>query len=198
MSVKLYDDALIRKITKWIKDDKLKILSPEDSKRLFQQRADMQKDKPLDLPIVALSRDTTIDLEYPSKKPMTFDGMMLEATYDKTLQIDAIPMVITYQLDIYTRYAYECDEYVRNFVFNIINHPKVEVVLPYNNKNYVHNAYMRLIPSIEDTSDIPMHLWGDQFTRWTIRFTIDDAYFFSLPYKDNVHIVGYDLEVKED
>jgi hypothetical protein len=35
--------------------------------------------------------------------------------------------------------------------------------------------------TIEDTSDVPQRLFSGQFTRWTIRLNIDDAYLFSVP-----------------
>ena len=38
---------------------------------------------------------------------MTFDGMMFEGNEGKTAQLDAIPIDISYQLDIYTRYFKE-------------------------------------------------------------------------------------------
>lgn len=188
MSVRLYDDAIVKKIQGWILDENMKVLSPEDTERLFQMKADINYDEPLKLPLVAISRDSGIELGYKHKKPMSFDGMMLDANVTKSLQIDAIPMTLSYQLDIYTRYTYEADEYVRNFIFNLVNHPKIVVHLPYNGVDYEHWGNINLASTIEDNSDVPQRLFSDQFVRWTIRFTIDDAYMFSLPYKDNVHI----------
>lgn len=199
MSVRLYDDALVKKIKNWVKDEKVRILSPDETLELFQKIANDKNDEPISLPIISLTRSREVDLDHPHKKMMTFDGMMLDATIDKSLQIDAIPMTLNYQLDIYTRYKYEADEYMRNFVFNLVNHPKVKVVLPYNDINYTHYSNIRLIPTIEDNSDVPNRLVSDQFTRWTISFTIDDAYLFSLPYKSNVHIVEpFDVECEEN
>lgn len=198
MSVRLYDDALVKKIKNWVKDEKVRILSPDETLELFQKTANDKNDEPISLPIISLTRSREVDLDHPHKKMMTFDGMMLDATIDKSLQIDAIPMTLNYQLDIYTRYKYEADEYMRNFVFNLVNHPKVKVVLPYNDINYTHYSNVKLIPTIEDNSDVPNRLVSDQFTRWTISFTIDDAYLFSLPYKSNVHIVGFDVECEEN
>lgn len=198
MSVRLYDDALVKKITNWVKDEKVRILSPDETLELFQKIANDKNDEPISLPIISLTRSREVDLDHPHKKMMTFDGMMLDATVDKSLQIDAIPMTLNYQLDIYTRYKYEADEYMRNFVFNLVNHPKVKVVLPYNDINYTHYSNVRLVPTIEDNSDVPNRLVSDQFTRWTISFTIDDAYLFSLPYKSNVQIVGFDVECEEN
>ena len=198
MSVRLYDDALVKKIKNWVKDEKVRILSPDETLELFQKTANDKNDEPISLPIISLVRSREVDLDHPHKKMMTFDGMMLDATIEKSLQIDAIPMTLNYQLDIYTRYKYEADEYMRNFVFNLVNHPKVKVVLPYNDINYTHYSNIRLVPTIEDNSDVPNRLVSDQFTRWTISFTIDDAYLFSLPYKSNVQIVGFDVECEEN
>ena len=198
MSVRLYDDALVKKIKNWVKDENVRILSPDETLELFQKIANDKNDEPISLPIISLTRSREVDLDHPHKKMMNFDGMMLDATVDKSLQIDAIPMTLNYQLDIYTRYKYEADEYMRNFVFNLVNHPKVKVVLPYNDINYTHYSNVRLIPTIEDNSDVPNRLVSDQFTRWTISFTIDDAYLFSLPYKSNVQIVGFDVECEEN
>ena len=197
MSVELYDEAVVTKIKSWIKDDKLRVLSPEDSTRLFQMRANQSDDKPLELPLIAISRNNEIEIENVSKRMLTYDGKMLDANEKVTLQIDAIPMVLNYQIDIYTRHMKEAMEYIRNFTFQLINHPKVKVQLPYNNIDYEHWSYIRLLKTIEDNSDIPQKQFGDQFTRWTIRFTIDDAYLFSLPYKDNVQIEGYEIEIVE-
>ena len=198
MSVRLYDEAIVTKIKSWIKDDKLRVLKPDETSRLFQMIANMTNDKPITLPLITISRSNEIEIENTSKKMMTYDGMMLDATVNKSLQIDAIPMVLNYQIDIYCENDKEADEYMRNFVFSIINHPKVKVILPYNQINYEHWSYMRLLSTIEDNSDVPLRLFPDQFARWTIRFTVDDAYLFSLPYKDNVHIEGYEIEIKED
>ena len=197
MSVRLYDEAIVTKFKGWIKDEKLRILSPEDSTRLFQMRANQNDDKPLTLPLIAISRSNEIEITNSSKRMLTYDGKMLRANDKGSLQIDAIPMTLNYQVDIYTRHMDEADEYMRNFVFSMINYPKLKVVLPYNNIDYEHWSFIRILSTIEDNSDIPQHLFGDQFTRWTIRFTVDDAYLFSLPYKDNVEIIGYEMQMVE-
>lgn len=197
MSVRLYDEAITNKIKGWIKDEKLRVLSPDDTSRLFSMRSDMTNDKPLDLPLISIVRGNEIELDYPHKKMMSYDGMMLDANYEKSLQIDAIPMTLTYQIDIYTKYSYEADEYMRNLVFNLINLPTIKVILPYNSINDEHWANIKILSTIEDNSDIPQKLFGSLLSRWTIRFVVDDAYLFSLPYKDNVHIVGCETELVE-
>lgn len=197
MAIRFYDEALAQKIQKWIKDPNLVVLKPNEVTRLLQIKADINNDKPLKLPFIALSRDPQVDILSVNKKPLTFDGMMKEATKEKTLQINAIPIRIGYQLDIYTRKFAENDEYVRNFVFNFINHPKLEITLPYNDSNIVHHANIQLVESMEDNSDIPQRLLPDEFTRWTLKLVIDDAYLFSIPYVNNVYIKEPELEVQE-
>ena len=128
-------------------------------------RANQNNDKPIELPLIAISRNNEIEIENVSKRMLTYDGRMLDANEKKSLQIDAIPMVLNYQIDIYTRYMKEASEYMRNFVFQIINYPKIKVILPYNNIDYEHWSNMRLLKTIEDNSDIPQKLFGDQFTR---------------------------------
>jgi hypothetical protein len=140
-------------------------LGPEESRYLFQIRADQTQDKPLKLPLISLSRNTDVELDFPHKKPLSFDGKMIAAAGDYSYQIDAIPMRLQYQLDIYTRYAAEGDEYMRNFVFNFVNHPKLLIHLPYNNAQVTHTANVDILSPVSENSDIPQHLFKDQFTR---------------------------------
>lgn len=128
-------------------------------------RANQNNDEPLTLPLIAISRNNEIEITNTSKRMLTYDGIMLKANEDKTLQIDGIPMTLNYQIDIYTRHMNEADEYMINFVFSIINHPKIKVQLPYNNIDYEHYSYMRILSTIEDNSDIPQKLFPNQFTR---------------------------------
>ncbi|WP_300924725.1 hypothetical protein [uncultured Clostridium sp.] len=131
-----------------------------------------------------------------NKKPLTFSGAKDKVNKDKGNQLNAIPMQINYQLDIYTRYFEESDEYMRNFVFNIINYPKLEIEIPYNNSNIKHISYIRLSPDIEDNSDIPERLVEGQFTRRTLSLNIDDAYLFDYRTRDTVKIENVDVEIK--
>lgn len=194
MAIRYYDKALVEKITKWVKDPNMRILKPEEVTRLFQQTADINNDKPISLPLIAISREPNVEILSTNKKPLSFDGKMIKANYNKSEQLDAIPVSINYQLDIYTRYFTEGDEYVRNFIFNLINYPKLYIEIPYNNNKIEHNAYVKILSTVEDTSSIPQRLVPGQFTRWTIKLTIDDAYLFSIPILKNIHIDS-DIEI---
>ena len=193
--MRLYDDAFTEKIKKWTNDPNLTITSPDETRRVFQYRADIQDDKPIQLPLIALSRGKTLDVQNTSKKPSTFDSLVLEANDKKIITLQQIPIGLTYQIDIFTRYFSEADEYVRNFIFNIINYPKLNIVIPYNNINYTHTSNIRMISEVQDNSDIPERLIAGQFTRFTIGITVDDAYIWSVPIRDNLTLET-ELEIK--
>ena len=201
MAVRYYDDAVANKINSWLPKDKnrkIQVLKPDETKRLFSIEADEKNDKPLTLPLIALSRSNTVSLKQKTMTPMSFDGLMLDSDSKHTLQLNGIPIYLSYQLDIYTRRYDEGDELLREFVFKLVNNPQIVIELPYNNQKFKHVATIEMQTDIEDTSDISERLFPGQFTRWTLRFDIDGAYLFSLPYVDNVSIDGYELEVRQD
>ena len=195
MSVGLYDKALTEKISKWVSDPKMTITSPDETRRLFQYRADIKNDAPIELPLIALRRGKSINVINTSKKPTTFDGYTLQANEKNIMSMSNVPISLDYQIDIYTRYFSEADEYVRNFVFNIINYPTLDISVPYNDVNYVHTSNIRLVNDIEDNSDIPERLIPGQFTRFTIGITLDDAYLWSVPIRRNL-TVETEVQVK--
>ena len=197
MSIRLYDAAVVNKIKSWAKDDSLTITSPDETLRYFEYQADISDDKPIKLPLIAVRRARSVDIKNTNKNTLSFSGKKLHGHHftdedDKeqcNLSIlNAIPIGIGYQIDIYTRYAAEADEYLRNFVYNIVNHPKLKVEIPYNDANYEHYCTMDLVQTAEDNSDIPERLSPGQFTRWSLGIRIEDAYLFSVPIKKPYHI----------
>lgn len=194
MSLALYDKALLNKIQKWVKDDTIKITSPNETRRLFEYIADINDDKPINLPLIALRRDSSVEILNTNKKPLTFDGKtIVYSTTERGIPfkgniLNAIPISLKYQLDIYTRYFEEADEYSRNFIFNFINYPLLTVEIPYNNSNLTANATIKLNSELTDNSDIPERLVPGQFTRMTLQLYIDDAYLWDYRAKDNVLI----------
>lgn len=197
MAIRYYDEALTNKIKAWVKDPNMHILSPSESTRLFQLKADVENDQPLTLPLIALSRDPTYQILTTTKRALTYDGPHIEANRKKSQLLNGIPIRIGYQLDIYCKYFAEADEYTRNFIFNLINYPNVRIEIPYNQAKVVHNSTIVLDSSITDNSDIPERLISGQFTRMSIRFSIDDAYLFSVPFMDNWYIEEYGVSVDE-
>lgn len=200
MAIRYYDEAVAKKINSWLPKDKnrsIQILKPDETKKLFTIEADERDDKPLQLPLIALSRDTSIELKQRTMCPVSFDGLMLESDGKHTLQLNGIPIYLTYQMDIYTRHYDEGDELLREFVFKLVNNPQIVIELPYNGQNFKHVATILMQNTIQDNSDIGERLFSGQFTRWTIKFDIVGAYLFSIPYVDNVSIGDIKTEVKD-
>lgn len=197
MSVRLYDDAFLRKLRSWTKDTSISLLGPSDTRRLYEMIADNSEDKAIKLPIISLKRPGGYTVLNTSKRLRSFDGYTLDATHEKASQLNAIPISIPYQIDVYTRYREEADEYTRNLVFNIINYPKLDVHIPYNNEDYIHHSNIRMTGEVEDNSDIPERLISGQFIRMTIGIVVDDAYLWDVRYRD-VYSIQYDVEIKDD
>lgn len=128
-------------------------------------RNDQDNDKPLTLPLIAISRDPNITMDVSTKRNLTCDGKTIDGNKLTSVKLEAIPININYQIDIYTRRFEEGDEYLRNFVFNFVNYPKLTIMLPYNNANIEHICYTRLDSSLSDTSNISQKLFSDEFTR---------------------------------
>lgn len=179
MSIALYDTAIIDKIKKWVAKPGLTILNPEESRRFFTQLIDEQNDKPIQLPAIALSRGRDIGIRIPAKRPLTHRGKVFNATDKAADHLDAIPITLNYQIDIYTRYDAEALEYFRALIFQIVNYPTITIELPYRDCNIKQDAFMTLVTPASDNSDIPERLVPGQFTRMTIRFTLEDAYIYA-------------------
>lgn len=200
MSGILYDDALLKKLQGWVKDPNIKITGPGETHRLFEYRSDMSKDTPIKLPLITLARDPVVTILNPGKKPITYSGWRRNHVVGddgnlRASQLNAIAISLSYQIDIYTRYRDEADEYLRNFIFNITNSPKVVVEIPYHNSNILHDSYIRLSPDVHDNSNIPERLVPGEFTRYTISIYIDDAYMWNYKVKPAVKVICDDVEV---
>ena len=189
MSIALYDQAVKQTVQRWILDPNLLVLGPDETRRLFQYRADESRDSPLTLPLIAIGRDRDVDIQITAKRPMSHSGKVFNADTEAADHLNAIPIRLKYQLDIYTRYQEEAEEYIRNFVFQIINYPKLEITIPYNGSQLGYVSYMTLTNQIVDNSDIAERLIPGQFTRMTLRFQLDDAYLFSYNHK-NIPKIG--------
>ena len=198
--VNLYDEALLAKLNKWTEKKELHIYGPEETRRMLEVIADNTNDKPIKLPIVCLRRKGGYTILNINKKPLTYDGLAIRGdTQERTAMVlNAIPISIQYQLDIYTRYLKEADAYCRDFIFNIINHPNVQVVVPYNDANFVHNSTIRVSADVEDNSNIPERLITGQFTRMSLSLDIDDAYLWDTKVRKNIELDIRDISVEPD
>ena len=198
MSVKLYDEAIYNKIYSWFPEgkSKMRILKPDETARMFQINADLSKDEPLTLPLIAISRDRRVGLNIRTKRNLSYDGLVIARNKDKSIQLNAIPIELMYQIDIYTAKYEEADDLWRELVFNLVNHPKITITIPYNNINVTHNANLKLLEDIEDASDIPERIIPGEFTRWTLQVELQDGYIFSAPINKNYSINAEDSSVE--
>lgn len=188
MGVRLYDEALLAKLQGWTRNTKLNITGVNDTRRVFQVIGDTTGDEPIKLPLITLSRPAGYEILNTNKKMLTFDGALIGVSEKYGKQLNAVPIQINYQLDVYAKYLAEADEYARNLVFNIINYPKVTVALPYNDSKFEHDSNIRLLSEVQDNSDVPERLIPGQFTRLSLSITIDDAYLFDIRVRDNISI----------
>lgn len=198
MSIKLYDDALLKKLQNWTLDTAVTLTGVNESTQLFMTIADTTNDKPIKLPLIALSRPGGFIIEDKYKQPKSYEGVTIGKTRERSAKLNAIKISIPYQLDVYARYQEEADEYIRNIVFNIINYPNVTVEIPYHDLGLKHDSNIRLASDVEDNSDVPERLITSQFKRYTIGLVIDDAYLFDVRVKDNLRLVEGHLYMMED
>jgi hypothetical protein len=108
-----------------------------------------------------------------------------------------IPVKTTYQVDIYTKKRIEVDEYVRQYLFKLINNPQIIIEIPYNNYIIKHTANLRVLGTVSDTSDISTHVFPGQFYKWTIQLELQDGFLFSIPQKQPWKIISAEVTMAE-
>lgn len=196
MSVTLYDNSIVEKLRRWTKDTDVSILSPTETSRTFEMIADRSNDSPIQLPLIAVRRIGGYTVSQLSARPLSKSGMKLFANSEMGKRLRAIPISIPYQIDVYTRYKDEADEYTRNIVYNIINSPRIDIDIPYQDEHFIHYSNIHMRGEVEDTSDIPERLISGQFTRMTIQFDVDDAYLFDVNIKTTKRVCPACVEVE--
>lgn len=191
MALYFYDTALLSKLRYWTQKTNLHIYGPDDTKRLFETIADETNDSPIQLPILCLRRNGGYTILNINKRPLTYDGAFIDRDDDVSTQIDAVPVMINYSLDVYAKFLQEADAYARNLVFNIINYPTLKIDIPYGEKSYFsHYANIRVASDIQDNSAIPERMVPGLFTRLTLSLNIDDAYLWDIRTKSNSVILS--------
>ena len=68
-------------------------------------------------------------------------------------------------MDIYAKTEEDCQEYLRNFLFKLINNPVMIIGIPYNNLELEHKVNIRVLNNVSDTSAIGERLFSGQFHR---------------------------------
>lgn len=201
MAIDYYDEAVTQKIKNWLADNStMRVLSPDESNRLIQLTAEDSGDKPLNLPVIAISRNKDIELLSTIKQNRSFDGLVIKSDIAKNsiVHFNVLPIKTTYQIDFYTKTRAEVDEYVRQYLFKLINNPQIVIEIRYNNYVVEHTANLRVLNTISDTSDISTHIFPGQFYKWTIQLELHDGFLFSLPNKATWSIAEGPVDPVED
>jgi hypothetical protein len=196
LAINYYDEAVTQKIKNWLADStKLRVLSPDETTRLIQLSAEDSNDQPLKLPLIAISRNKDIEIESAIKQNKSFDGLIIgtDKATATTIHLNVIPVKTTYQLDIYTKKRIEADEYVRQYLFKLINNPQIIIDIPYNGYLVRHTANLRVLNTVSDTSDIATHIFPGQFYKWTIQLELQDGFLFSIPQKQGWKFVSIEV-----
>ena len=93
--------------------------------------------------------------------------------------LNAIPISLVYQIDVYARLAIEADILMRNLVFNIINYPAFEVDIP--DAGFCHTARIEFASNtIDDNSNEPERFIEGNFTKLSAKISIEDAYLWDV------------------
>lgn len=173
MNVYNYDNAIIEDLRQLIQDDRIHILPPDN---LFRLLARTENDE-IEFPAISITRrGWSISDSHPQM--MKFDGTLLEVDKEgkKYTRLQAIPISISYQMDIWTKTRLENDSIMRELIFYYSTHPTLNVDIPYDNKVYYHKFNIFFNSDIEDNSDIVSHINRGEYFRQTISFYTDDAY----------------------
>ena len=187
MGARFYDEALIAKIRSWVGDQRLSVISSSDVSQLFATTADQQNDNGVELPLIAITR-SGFSISNTNRTDLSINGLALEVNRQRSEWLNAIPINLRYQIDVYSRYMEQADEIIRNMIFNIVNFPRLTISLPYYDQDIKQTSSIHLDEQVQDNSAIPERLIYGQFTRLTLNIDILDAYLYDLRIGDNKKI----------
>ena len=200
MSTFLYDEALVRKFKSWTHSSEIKIFGPNETSRVFETIADLSDDEPIKLPLIYIERDRGFNIinDGTTRRPLSYDGKDINVDSKQGEVLNAIPISLSYQVNVYTRYAKEADILIRNLIFNVINYPALEVEVPkvriYNPKteeyeDFIHTARIELgNTEIQDNSNEKERFIERNYTKLSFLIIINDAYLWDLREHRNAEI----------
>lgn len=190
MSTFLYDEALVKKFKLWTQSTEIKIYGPNETSRMFEVMADEDDDKPIKLPIIQIERDRGFEIinDGTTKRPLSYDGKVFNSDIRYGDTLNAIPISIAYQINVYARYAKEADILIRNLIFNVINYPSFDIIVPKvvvdrggENKDFIHTSRMAFASAtIQDNSNERERFIEGNYTKLSFLIQIDDAYLWDL------------------
>lgn len=192
MGSNIYDKGLLNKLKGWTSNTQLQVYGVDETRQLYETIADNNKDNPIELPLLTLTRNLGYSIINggTTRRPLSYDGITYKVTdydsYQTSTVINAIPISLSYRLDVYTRYAEQADVIMSQLIFNLINYPSFEVEIPKVEEK--HTARITINDNVEDNSSITERFVIGNLTRLSISFSIDDAYLWDIRELHNVDI----------
>lgn len=192
MSTYLYDEALVNKFKSWTYKSEIKIFGPNETSRVFEVKADKEGDKPIQLPLIYIERDRGFNIinAGTTRRPLSYDGKDINVDSKQGQVLNAIPISLAYQVNVYARYAKEADILIRNLIFNVVNYPALEITVPkvgiYNEKtgdydDFIHTARIEFgNTTIQDNSNEKERFIEGNYTKLSFLILINDAYLWDL------------------
>lgn len=170
------------------------------SENVFNIIGDIAEDA-IQFPLISLTR---IGWSLSDNKPefMTKAGMLdnvKEGEKDnklKQIRLQALPITINYQLDVWTRTRIDNDALTRDLIWYYTLNPQLLVDIPHGlNIKHVFNVFFE--NDIEDNSDIVEHQNRGQFFRQTLGLYVDDAYLWRSSVKNITTVNETKFEIYE-
>lgn len=178
MSVYFYDEAIVNSLKSITGDNRINI-QPYD--RVFSNIARDNEDV-IELPLITLSRTGWSIIGERKSHFAKFEGALVkiedpptEEDELKLYRLQAIPIRISYVLDVWTKDRVDNDNILRELIFYYETHPELRVRIPYGlDIDHVFNIFID--PDIEDNSDISDQINHGEYFRQTLSIYTDDAY----------------------
>ena len=185
VGVYAYDMAIIKDLRarfNYTKDGKKKtnnIIQITNSENVFNIIGDIENDT-IQFPIISLIRTgwqfTGSEPEFLNNSGGLVGYMEGEkGERIKQVRLQAFPIQINYQLDIWTQNRYDNDVIAREFCWFYKQNPQLRVFIPHG-LNITEPFNLFIEPEVVDNSDIAEHNSRGRYYRQTIGLYVDDAY----------------------
>lgn len=185
VGVYAYDIAIIKDLRarfNYTKDGKKKtnnIIQITNSENVFNIIGDIENDT-IQFPIISLIRTgwqfTGSEPEFLNNSGGLVGYMEGEkGERIKQVRLQAFPIQINYQLDIWTQNRYDNDVIAREFCWFYKQNPQLRVFIPHG-LNITEPFNLFIEPEVVDNSDIAEHNSRGRYYRQTIGLYVDDAY----------------------
>jgi hypothetical protein len=184
MSVYLYDKSVVADLRNRLGDSRISIVPPEDFMS-FVSQIDIDNPDRAKFPAISIERPSW-SLSDSKPQYMKTSGILAEKTIvdnnihnNVYIRLQAMPIKISYQLDIWSVTREEDDNILRELIFYYRLHPTLKVTIPYQFTEPIQmNFNIEFGDTVDDNSDIVNHKNYGRLFRQTIPLFINDAYLF--------------------